>query len=133
MLSLRILLLGRENETQASYTSLTYQIIGSGIIKIHECPSLNMWIPRMALPSPSKQCWDEETLSRQAKCTGLPQTTHCLGEGVGGGGGTGENCLNCLKTLVPHYRHHQLCKSSKWQLGNKLQLTVGTGFTTYVQ
>jgi len=39
----------------------------------------------MALPSPSKQCWDDEKLSRQAKVYRAAQTTTLLG-GRGKGG-----------------------------------------------
>ncbi|CAH3022558.1 unnamed protein product [Porites evermanni] len=45
-------------------TSLAYQMFRCSII----CTSLTPWIPRLALPSPSKQCWDEETLLEQGKC-----------------------------------------------------------------
>jgi len=57
-----------------AFTSLTYQIIGCNTI----CTSLTTSIPRMALP-PSKQCWDEETLSGQAKVCRAAQTTTLLG------------------------------------------------------
>ena len=59
-------------------TSLTYQIISCSVI----CTSLTMWISRMALPSPSKQFWDDEKLSGQAKVYRAAQTTTLLeGEG----------------------------------------------------
>ena len=61
-------------------TSLTYQILGCSVI----CTSLTTWISRMALPSPppSKQCWDDEKLSGQAKVYRAAQTKTLLwGEG----------------------------------------------------
>ena len=46
---------------------------------------LTTWIPRLALPSPSKQCWDEETLLGQGKVYRGAQTTTLLrGEGERG-------------------------------------------------
>jgi len=68
----RTKILGTVMENLAS-TSLTYQTIKCSIV------SLTTWIPRMALPSPSKQCWDEETLPGQAKVYRAAQTTTLLG------------------------------------------------------
>jgi len=48
----RTKIFGTVMENLAS-TSLTYQTIKCSIV------SLTTWMPRMALPSPSKQCWDE--------------------------------------------------------------------------
>ena len=56
-------------------TSLTYQMFRCSII----CTSLTPWIPQLALPSPSKQCWDEETLLGQGKVYRGAQTTTLLG------------------------------------------------------
>ena len=58
-------------------TSLTYQMFRCSIV----CTSLTTWIPRLALPSPppSKQCWDEETLSGQGKVYRGAQTTTLIG------------------------------------------------------
>ena len=62
-------------------TSLTYQMFRCSII----CTSLTTWIPRLALPSSSKQCWDEETLLGQGKVYRGAQTTTLLrGEGERG-------------------------------------------------
>ena len=58
-----------------SFTSLTYQMFRCSII----CTSLTPWIPQLALPSPSKQCWDEETLLGQGKVYRGAQTTTLLG------------------------------------------------------
>ena len=64
-----------------SFTSLTYQMFRCSII----CTSLTPWIPQLALPSPSKQCWDEETLLGQGKVYRGAQTTTLLrGEGERG-------------------------------------------------
>ena len=78
-------------------TSLTYQMFRCSII----CTSLTPWIPRLALPSPSKQCWDEETLLEQGKCTGVHKLQHCLGE-RGKGGKLKANRVNCPKNFVLH-------------------------------
>ena len=43
----------------------------------------------MALPSPCKQCWNEETLSGQVKVYRAAQTSTLFG-GEEGGGGKGE-------------------------------------------
>jgi len=56
-------------------TSLTYEIIRCSVI----CTSLTTWIPRMSLPSPSKQCWDDEKRSGQAKVYRAAQTATLLG------------------------------------------------------
>ena len=62
-------------------TSLTYQMFRCSIMYT----SLTTWIPRLALPSPSKQCWDEETLLGQGKVYRGAQTTTLLrGEGERG-------------------------------------------------
>ena len=62
-------------------TSLTYQMFRCSIIYT----SLTTWIPRLALPSPSKQFWDEETLLGQGKVYRGAQTTTLLrGEGERG-------------------------------------------------
>ena len=62
-------------------TSLTYQMFRCSII----CTSLTPWMPQLALPSPSKQCWDEETLLGQGKVYRGAQTTTLLrGEGERG-------------------------------------------------
>ena len=62
-------------------TSLTYQLFRCSIIYT----SLTTWIPRLALPSPSTQCWDEETLLGQGKVyTGAQTTTLLGGEGESG-------------------------------------------------
>ena len=48
-------------------------------------PSLTTGIPRMALPDPSKQCWEDEKLSGQACVYRPAQTTTLLGaRGKGG-------------------------------------------------
>ena len=57
-------------------TSLTYQMFRCSII----CTSLTTWIPRLALPSPSKQCWDEETLLGQGKVYTGAQIRTLLGD-----------------------------------------------------
>ena len=56
-------------------TSLTYQMFRCSIIYT----SLTTWIPRVALPFPTKQCWDEETLLGQGKLYRGAQTTTLLG------------------------------------------------------
>ena len=85
-----------------SSTSFTFQIFRCSII----CTSLTTWIPQIKWPSPSKQCWNEETRLGQGRVysRGPAQTTtHCLG---GGGWGTrGEikaDHINCPKSFVPH-------------------------------
>ena len=53
----------------------------------------------MTLPSPSKQCWNEETRVGQGKvvkCTALHKLQHCLG-----GGGTEEKLRRVLRVLSP--------------------------------
>ena len=69
-------------------TFVTYQIIGYSIV----WTSLNTSTLRMALPSPCKQCWDEETLSGQATLLG----------GVGKGRERKAYRVKCRKTFVPH-------------------------------
>ena len=56
----------------------------------------------MALPSPSKQCWDEETLLGQGKVCRASQTTTLLGAEGERGGEIKENRVNCPKSYVPH-------------------------------
>ena len=84
----RTKILGAIVENLAS-TSLTYQIIICSII----CTCLNTLIPRMALPFPSKQCWDEEMLSENSKVYRAAQTTTLLGSGEGGKGGRTKGTL----------------------------------------
>ena len=81
-------------------TSLTYQIFRSSKI----CTSLTTWTPRLALPSPSKQCWDEETLLGQGKVYRGAQTTTLLGGVRGKGGKIKADRVNCPKNFVLHGR-----------------------------
>ena len=49
------------------------------------CTSLTAWIPRIALPSSFKQCWDEQTLLGQSNVyRGVETTAFLGGEGKGG-------------------------------------------------
>ena len=54
----------------------------------------------MALPSPSKQCWNEETLLGQGKVYSPAQTTTLLG-GWGKRGEIKADHGNCPKSFVP--------------------------------
>jgi len=82
-----------------SSTSCTYQIFRYSII----CTSLTTWIPRMAGPSPSKQCWNEETLLGPGKVYSPAQTTTLFG-GWGRRGEIKADHVNCPKSFVPHCR-----------------------------
>ena len=94
-------------------TSLTYQIIGCCII----CTSLDTSIPRMALLSPSKQCWNEETLSEQAEVYRAAQTSTSRLLGGGGKGGKRKaHRVSCPYTFVPP------CISCKCLLSTCLQV-----------
>ena len=53
-------------------------------------------------PSPSKQCWDEETLLRQVQCSGVHKLQRCLGE-RGKGGKIKVDRVNCPKNFVLHF------------------------------
>ena len=68
---------------KSSFHILSYEMFRCSII----CTFLTTWIARLALPSPSKQCWDEETLLGQGKVYRGAQTTTLLG----GEGERGEN------------------------------------------
>lgn len=49
------------------------------------CTSLTAWIPRIALLSSFKQCWDEQTLFGQSNVyRGVETTAFLGGEGKGG-------------------------------------------------
>ena len=81
-------------------TSLTYQILRCSITYT----SLTTWIPRLALPSPSKQCWDKETLLGQGKVYRGAETTTLLG-GEGErekGGEIKADRVSCAKNFVLH-------------------------------
>ena len=57
----------------------------------------------MALPSPSKQCWDEEMLSGQVKVyRAADKLQHCLGAG-GKGGKKGRSCYMSQDFCPPLY------------------------------
>ena len=83
---------------KSSFHILSYQMFRCSII----CTFLTTWIARLALPSPSKQCWDEETLLRQVQCSGVHKLQHCLGE-RGKGGKIKVDRVNCPKNFVLHF------------------------------
>ena len=83
---------------KSSFHILSYQMFRCSII----CIFLTTWIARLALPSPSKQCWDEETLLRQVQCSGVHKLQHCLGE-RGKGGKIKVDRVNCPKNFVLHF------------------------------
>ena len=78
-------------------TSLTYQMFRCSIMYTF----LTTWIPRLALPSPSKQCWDEETLLGQGKVYRGAQTTTLL-EGEGERGKIKADRVNCPENFLLH-------------------------------
>ena len=92
----RTKILGMVMENLSS-TSCTYQIFRYSII----CTSLTTWIPRMAGPSPSKQCWNEETLLGPGKVYSPAQTTTLFG-GWGKRKEIKADHVNCPKSFVPH-------------------------------
>ena len=61
--------------------------------------------------SPSKQCWNEQTLLGQVKCTGVRKVQHCLGA-RGKGGKIKAGRVNCPKIFDLHSGSNNilLCK-----------------------